>query len=82
MILNIDDLGVVGIVVDDWDIAKEFKPKTITTDYSSWITYNSCCIAEISLGVSSPILVLNATNVRVPFGFVNTQLLNSYLRFY
>lgn len=41
MKLNIDDLGVVGIVVDDWDISKSFKPKTITTDYSSWIVYIS-----------------------------------------
>lgn len=41
MKLDIDDLGVVGIVVDDWDITKEFKPKTVTTDYSSWICYIS-----------------------------------------
>lgn len=41
MKLNIDDLGVCGIVVEDWDITKEFKPKTITTDYSSWICYIS-----------------------------------------
>ena len=41
MQLNIDDLGVVGIIVEDWDITKEFKPKTLTTDYSSWITYIS-----------------------------------------
>lgn len=38
---NIDDLGVCGIVVDDWAIDKQFKPKTITTDYSSWIVYIS-----------------------------------------
>ena len=41
MKLNIDDLGIVGIIVEDWDITKEFKPKTITTDYSSWICYIS-----------------------------------------
>lgn len=41
MKLKIDDLGVCGIVVDDWDASKSFKPKTITTDYSSWITYIS-----------------------------------------
>lgn len=41
MKLEIDDLGVHGIVVDDWDASKAFKPKTITTDYSSWITYIS-----------------------------------------
>ena len=38
---EIDDLGVVGILVEDWDISKSFKPKTITTDYSTWITYIS-----------------------------------------
>ena len=41
MTLEIDDLGVCGIVVDDWAIEKSFKPKTITTDYSSWIVYIS-----------------------------------------
>lgn len=41
MKLEIDDLGVCGIIVADWDITKEFKPKTITTDYSTWITYIS-----------------------------------------
>lgn len=41
MELNKDNLGVVGITVDDWDITKSFKPKTITTDYSSWICYIS-----------------------------------------
>lgn len=41
MKLEIDDLGVCGIVVDDWAIEKSFKPKTITTDYSSWICYIS-----------------------------------------
>ena len=38
---NIDDLGVCGIIVDDWALEKSFKPKTITTDYSSWIVYIS-----------------------------------------
>ena len=38
---QMDDLGVCGIIVEDWDITKSFKPKTITTDYSSWITYIS-----------------------------------------
>lgn len=38
---NKDDLGVCGIIVDDWAIEKSFKPKTITTDYESWIVYIS-----------------------------------------
>lgn len=41
MKLEIDDLGVCGVVVDDWSIEKSFKPKTITTDYNSWICYIS-----------------------------------------
>ena len=41
MKLEIDDLGVCGVVVDDWAIEKSFKPKTITTDYNSWICYIS-----------------------------------------
>ena len=38
---NKDDLGVCGIIVDDWAVEKSFKPKTITTDYESWIVYIS-----------------------------------------
>lgn len=38
---QIDDLGVVGVVVEDWDISREYKAKTITTDYSTWIVYIS-----------------------------------------
>jgi len=38
---QIDDLGVVGVVVEDWDISREYKAKTITTDYSTWIAYIS-----------------------------------------
>ena len=41
MRLKIDDLGVVGIIVDDWSFEKSFKPKTIVTDYRNWRTYIS-----------------------------------------
>lgn len=41
MITEKDDLGIIGVVVEDWDITKAFRPKTITTDYSSWIAYIS-----------------------------------------
>lgn len=41
MILNTECLGNVGILVEDWDISKSFRPRTITTDYTSWITYIS-----------------------------------------
>ena len=36
-----DDLGIIGVLVEDWELEKAFKPKTITTDYSSWIAYIS-----------------------------------------
>jgi hypothetical protein len=54
MLLDIDDLGVVGIVVDDWDITKEFKPKTITTDYTSWITYISRRPVPANIPITDP----------------------------
>lgn len=38
---NIDYLGNIGIVVEDWDINNSYRPRTITTDYSSWISYIS-----------------------------------------
>jgi len=41
MELNIEDLGNVGIVVEDWNINNSYSPRTITTDYTSWITYIS-----------------------------------------
>ena len=41
MITQKEDLGIIGVVVEDWDIEKSFKPKTITTDYESWIAYIS-----------------------------------------
>lgn len=41
MKLQIEDLGFVGIVVEDWDITREYKPRTITTDYSTWASYIS-----------------------------------------
>lgn len=37
----IQDLGNIGIVVADWDIDKSYPTRTLTTDYSSWITYIS-----------------------------------------
>lgn len=41
MKLQIDDLGNVGIIVEDWNIGRSYKPRTLTTDYSTWITYIS-----------------------------------------
>ena len=41
MILNIDDLGVVGIIVDDWSLDKKFKPKTLTCNPEHTAVYIS-----------------------------------------
>lgn len=41
MKLQIDDLGFVSINVEDWDINNPFPRLTLTTDYSTWITYIS-----------------------------------------
>ena len=41
MKLQIDDLGFVSINVEDWDINRQFPRLTLTTDYSTWITYIS-----------------------------------------
>ena len=41
MKLPIDDLGFVSINVEDWDINIPFPRLTLTTDYSTWITYIS-----------------------------------------
>ena len=41
MQLQIDDLGNVGIIIDDWNKDLAYKPRTLTTDYSTWITYIS-----------------------------------------
>lgn len=41
MKLQIDDLGFVSINVEDWNINLPFPRLTLTTDYSTWITYVS-----------------------------------------
>lgn len=38
---QIDDLGNVGIIIEDWDVQLPFKKNTLTTDYSTWTTYIS-----------------------------------------
>ena len=41
MKLQIEDLGNVGLIIEDWDITREFNPRTLTIDYSTWIAYIS-----------------------------------------
>lgn len=37
----IEDLGKVGIIIDDWDIRRQYPFKTFVTDYSTWTSYIS-----------------------------------------
>lgn len=50
-----EDLGNVGIVVADWDITQSYKARTLTTDYTSWITY----ISRKNVPSNTPITDLN-----------------------
>lgn len=74
MKLEIDDLGVCGIIVDDWAIEKSFKPKTITTDYSSWITY----ISRRAVPANTPI---TDTYYWKPLTRIQSQVLFDYETF-
>ena len=71
---NIDDLGVCGIIVDDWSIEKSFKPKTITTDYESWTTY----ISRRPVPANTPI---TDTYYWKPLTRLQTQLAFDYKKF-
>ena len=67
MITEKDDLGVVGVVVEDWDIERAFKPKTITTDYSVEFSgdvivfHNLKAGSNISIFAANGILMMNKT---------------------
>ena len=75
MKLEIDDLGVCGVVVEDWAIEKSFKPKTITTDYSSWIAY----ISRRAVPANTPI---TDNYYWKPLTRLQTQLLFDYNEFF
>lgn len=74
MKLETDDLGVCGVVVEDWSIEKSFKPKTITTDYSSWITY----ISRKAVPKNTPI---TNTEYWKPLTRLQSQLAFDYMEF-
>lgn len=38
---TIEDLGKVGIIIDDWNIRRAYPFKTFVTDYSTWVSYIS-----------------------------------------
>ena len=74
MITQKDDLGIIGVVVGDWDITKTFRPKTITTDYSSWITY----ISRKAVPSNTPI---TDTRYWKPITRLESQIAFDYMEF-
>lgn len=71
---QIDDLGNVGIIIEDWDVQLPFKKNTLTTDYSTWITY----ISRRNVPANTPI-----TNIRYwkPIARLNKDLVIDYQNF-
>lgn len=74
MVTQKEDLGIVGVLVEDWDIAKAFRPKTITTDYSSWIVY----ISRKAVPANTPI---TDTEYWKPLTRLQSQLAFDYNKF-
>ena len=74
MKLEKDDLGIIGVVVEDWDITKPFRAKTITTDYSSWIAY----ISRKAVPENTPI---TNTEYWKPLTRLQSQIAFDYMEF-
>ncbi len=74
MKLNIDELGRVTIGVEDWDINSSFDRLTLTTDYSTWITY----ISRKKVPVGIPITDINYWK---PIGRLKNDLVFDYQEF-
>ena len=74
MKLQIDDLGFVSINVEDWDINRPFPRLTLTTDYSTWITY----ISRKAVPAGTPI-----TNIKYwkPIGRLHKDIVFDYDKF-
>lgn len=74
MKLQIDDLGFVSINVEDWDINLPFPRLTLTTDYSTWITY----ISRKAVPAGTPI-----TDIKYwkPIGRLKNDLVFDYDKF-
>lgn len=68
---QIDYLGNIGIVVADWNIESSFKPRTLTTDYNTWITYIS------RKGVPAGIEITN-TEYWKPIVRLNPEIVEDY----
>ena len=74
MKLQIDDLGHVTIGVEDWDINLSFDRLTLTTDYSTWITY----ISRKKVPAGIPITDINYWK---PIGRLKNDLVFNYQEF-
>ena len=74
MKLQIDDLGFVSINVEDWDINRQFPRLTLTTDYSTWITY----ISRKAVPAGTPI-----TDIKYwkPIGRIKNDIVFDYDKF-
>lgn len=74
MKLQIDDLGFVSINVEDWDINRPFPRLTLTTDYSTWITY----ISRKTVPAGTPI-----TDIKYwkPIGRIKNDIVFDYDKF-
>lgn len=74
MKLQIDDLGFVSINVEDWDINLSFPRLTLTTDYSTWITY----ISRKAVPAGTPI-----TDIKYwkPIGRIHNDIVFNYDKF-
>lgn len=74
MKLQIDDLGFVSINVEDWDINLPFPRLTLTTDYSTWITY----ISRKAVPAGTPI-----TDIKYwkPIGRIKNDIVFDYDKF-
>ena len=74
MKLQIDELGHVTIGVEDWDIRLPFPRLTLTTDYSTWITY----ISRKDVPANTPI-----TDIKYwkPIGRLTKDIVFDYQKF-
>lgn len=74
MKLQIEDLGNVGLIIADWDINNSYRPRTMTIDYSTWITYISR--KEVPAGIE-----LTNNEYWKPYGRIEQELLFNYEKF-
>ncbi len=74
MKLQLDELGHVTINVEDWDINLPFPRLTLTTDYSTWITY----ISRKAVPAGTPI-----TDIKYwkPIGRIHNDIVFDYDKF-